>query len=899
MANKLLLSLGLLLLTAATVLAQTETTAFTEFKNQSADNILPDFSYAGYHHGETRIPKVNSAVFNVVDYGAIANDDISDKTAIQNTINAAAASNQPAIVFFPEGRFIIADATDDKFTPLKINSSNIVLRGSGSGTNGTELFMKTYNVPQVVNSNPAQPDTLNNQWKINPGIFLGYDDGTNAETFITSTNGAAAKGTFTISVTNASSSLLQVGKWVLLTCFNTDLNTINAELAPQSKQTSMTNLTAVKLNVYHQIAAISGNQITFKEPLIYDITTSYAWSVKKANNIEEVGIEDILFTGNWKRPFVHHRTWQDDSAWVIFDLARITNSWISNCIFKDVNRIGFTRNSGCISFTNNQLQGNAGHEAFSSGGSWTFIGKNADNTYKSGNLTGQQHSFGVVEKSAGAVLWRNTYPASAGFESHAAQPRNTLLDVVEGGLYYTKAGGAKENLPHHMQNLVMWNYNRTNGNSSVAPTTAFSFWSAVESTNIKMAPVTIVGMHGVPTTFLISTTKRVESNGTAVFPESLYEAQLKLRLGYQPGWLNELYKSQEAIVYNQTDFNGQSISVGAGSYLQADLVNLGIANNTIASLKIPIGYRIELFTGDNFSGTSFTYQDGNNAGILDASIASQVSSIKITVHAIGFDESDGAGISKMNFDPGSYTTFTGGFDNKFSSFLVPNGYKLTIYSGSNFGGNNQIITGTGAVINLNSQLNNFGSSLKLESTSSVLPILLADFKVTPLQNGNKISWRTLSETNSSYTDVVRYSEEKLATTLVSIPSKGNSSKNQEYSFTDYVPEIGVNYYELKQVDFDGKSQNYGPIALQNSFSKSNANFSILNIGSGLKIIYSGINKGFGELNLYNASGVSLFKSTLNLTGKADTITIPKPSAGFYLITLTTKDINLVKKIVIN
>ena len=34
--------------------------------------------------------------------------------------------------------------------------------------------------------------------------------------------------------------------------------------------------------------------------------------------------------------------------------------------------------------------------------------------------------------------------------------------------------------------------------------------------------------------------KRLESNGTAVEPYSLYEAQLRKRLGYVPSWLSSL-----------------------------------------------------------------------------------------------------------------------------------------------------------------------------------------------------------------------------------------------------------------------------------------------------------------------------------------------------------------------
>ena len=53
--------------------------------------VLFDYSYAGYQLGAIGVPKKfkNLKVFKVTDFGAIANDTISDQEAIQATINAA------------------------------------------------------------------------------------------------------------------------------------------------------------------------------------------------------------------------------------------------------------------------------------------------------------------------------------------------------------------------------------------------------------------------------------------------------------------------------------------------------------------------------------------------------------------------------------------------------------------------------------------------------------------------------------------------------------------------------------------------------------------------------------------------------------------------------------------
>ena len=49
---------------------------------------LPDFSYAGYHHGEVNIPNLVETI-NVIDYGAIPNDGNDDTESINIAIKEA------------------------------------------------------------------------------------------------------------------------------------------------------------------------------------------------------------------------------------------------------------------------------------------------------------------------------------------------------------------------------------------------------------------------------------------------------------------------------------------------------------------------------------------------------------------------------------------------------------------------------------------------------------------------------------------------------------------------------------------------------------------------------------------------------------------------------------------
>ena len=99
----------------------------------SKANYLPDFSYAGYHFGESQIPVSEGKIINATDFGVKSNDDLDDSKALLKAIKAANSTEGNVILQLPAGRIILSDI-------LYIERSNFVLRGAGSGENGTEIY---------------------------------------------------------------------------------------------------------------------------------------------------------------------------------------------------------------------------------------------------------------------------------------------------------------------------------------------------------------------------------------------------------------------------------------------------------------------------------------------------------------------------------------------------------------------------------------------------------------------------------------------------------------------------------------------------------------------------------------------------------------------------------------
>jgi len=91
----------------------------------------------------------------------------------------------------------------------------------------------------------------------------------------------------------------------------------------------------------------------------------------------------------------------------------------------------------------------------------------------------------------------------------------------------------------------------------------------------------------------------------------------------------------------------------------------------------------------------------------------------------------------------------------------------------------------------------------------VLPVQLISFDAHRKDGEVELSWLTASEVNSDYFAVQRSKDGKQWTTIVQVPSAGNSDREQTYTYTDAAVREAV-YYRLQQVDVDG-AYTYSPI----------------------------------------------------------------------------------------
>jgi hypothetical protein len=86
---------------------------------------------------------------------------------------------------------------------------------------------------------------------------------------------------------------------------------------------------------------------------------------------------------------------------------------------------------------------------------------------------------------------------------------------------------------------------------------------------------------------------------------------------------------------------------------------------------------------------------------------------------------------------------------------------------------------------------------------TVLPIELTSFSATATDFGVDVNWQTATEINNDYFVIERSKDAVSFTEVARVQGVGNSIESNDYSITDESPYNGMNYYRMRQTDFDG------------------------------------------------------------------------------------------------
>ncbi len=172
----------------------------------------------------------------------------------------------------------------------------------------------------------------------------------------------------------------------------------------------------------------------------------------------------------------------------------------------------------------------------------------------------------------------------------------------------------------------------------------------------------------------------------------------------------------------------------------------------------------------------------------------------------------------------------------------------------------------------------------LKGSNVILPVTLAHFNGTLLDNAVSLSWTTTEQMGSRYFDIERSGDAREFAQIGRVDVSGNSQVTQQYRFVDAKPLSGMNYYRLRTVDFDGRFNISRLIAVDNGVGS--VAFELLgNPASDREIRFLLKNEDASAIHLYDLKGRALRFSLV----RAGNEFVLKPkdhlSAGLYFLSL--------------
>ncbi|MGB5943850.1 MAG: glycosyl hydrolase family 28-related protein, partial [Leeuwenhoekiella sp.] len=436
-----IISMSMILLAsvlASTLSAQTKTTSLLwgeDGELWDSRGRLPDFSYAGYGGGYAVKPSFTNTI-DVTTQGVIPNDGLSDVAAINSIISSAPDNS---VVYFPAGRYVLDDW-------VKINRSNIVLKGEGDGANGTVFFMPKS--ATEINGGTAEAGYNTG----GAGQIVEFR-GNGSLTTITEVSEIALRTDRVIEVLNASN--LNQGDIIVINARGD--NPVNRELWYEyfNNQTMdwpephVTWATGDNVFLTHTIEKIEGNLVTLREPLRLKLKPSWGMKVRKLNGaLTNVAIEDIRFEFNLIAVPGHLQ----EPGYNAVQFENCQNFWSKNLTIQNCDNGINIRTSSYGEIEDTNMIGRMGHHGFDIAHSSNNI--ITDITFD--NNDAFFHSITINHKANGNVISNVKGTQLVRLDNHRNVPFSNLWTDVKADKWNHRSSGDRKAGPHAGGWNVYW-----------------------------------------------------------------------------------------------------------------------------------------------------------------------------------------------------------------------------------------------------------------------------------------------------------------------------------------------------------------------------------------------------------------------------------------------------------
>jgi len=172
----------------------------------------------------------------------------------------------------------------------------------------------------------------------------------------------------------------------------------------------------------------------------------------------------------------------------------------------------------------------------------------------------------------------------------------------------------------------------------------------------------------------------------------------------------------------------------------------------------------------------------------------------------------------------------------------------------------------------------------------LLPIELLSFSGKQQEEGIQLTWSTATELDNDYMAVERSADGRVFDEIGRIPGRGTTFEPQTYTFLDPAPLPDINYYRLRQVDFDGATEYHPVITVLNQMpARMQLNAFPNPVMEELRISYNTSASGNlrqAQLRLFDANGRLLRQRTVEGSGGVLVLSVENLPSGLYLLELS-------------
>ncbi|WP_070138063.1 T9SS type A sorting domain-containing protein [Crocinitomix algicola] len=183
------------------------------------------------------------------------------------------------------------------------------------------------------------------------------------------------------------------------------------------------------------------------------------------------------------------------------------------------------------------------------------------------------------------------------------------------------------------------------------------------------------------------------------------------------------------------------------------------------------------------------------------------------------------------------------------------------------------------------------------SALNPLPVELVNFEAKKQETSTLVQWETASEVNNDFFFVERSSNGIDFEVIAQVDGAGNSNKTIYYDYIDENPHLGMNYYRLKQVDFDG------------AFEYSKTKSVLFDANVSIKLFPNPIQQGnelmveadanILNIEIWNEAGKQINVMNIDKNQNRINYATSELATGIYYIKITTENAVEVKKLMVH